>query len=80
MAYVASWHRDEGYFWPRFGGPKEPWWIGHSFCISLPAYVWYKISFVFMVGLHRAGVFKLHECETINDNWRHIWRQVIGRE
>jgi hypothetical protein len=80
MAYRQSWHYHDDIFWPVFGGPKESWWIGHSFCISLPKYCWYQINGFFLKAIYRSGQFKLYEGETINDNWRHVWRQAIGRE
>lgn len=80
MAYIESWHRHPGRFWPVLGGPNEPWWIGHSFCLSLPYFIWLKVQEPFLKGVWRTGVFDLCEGETINDNWRRIWRQVIGRE
>jgi hypothetical protein len=80
MAYTARWHRHPDRLWPVLGGPKEPWWLGHFSCISLPMYVWCKVSHVFLMGLSRAGSFDLVNGETINENWRRVWRQVLGSE
>jgi hypothetical protein len=79
MANRMCWHHHGSRLWPMYGpGPYSFW--PHWYCVSLPAFVYYQVSGFLLRALYRAGNFDLCNGETVNQNWRHVWRQIIGRE